>query len=211
LFGNGTLNGSLRVTNGTVAPGLRAGVAGFSTGSGLTVNGTVTLLAGSTSLFSLNRITTAPNDSITASAFVYGGTLVVTNLGDTAYPGNSTNLFQLYNGSISGSFTSITLPTLPANEYWITNLAAGNISLVNTASALATNPTNILFSVTGNTLALSWPTDHLGWTLQSQTNSVITGLGTNWVDVAGTAGVTSTNITVDTTKPTVFYRLSQLP
>jgi hypothetical protein len=40
-----------------------------------------------------------------------------------------------------------------------------------------------------------------------QTNSQSVGLSTNWVYL--TDGSTSqTNITVDTTKPTVFYRLT---
>ena len=212
ISGNGTLNGSLRVTNGVVAPGLRAGLAGYFTGSTLIVNGSATMLAASTNIFSLNRTNTTAVDSLTASSIVFGGALIVTNVGDTAFPNNSTNTFQLYNGPVSGSFITLTLPALPANEYWFTNNlnVNGTIALVNT-TILATNPTNILFSISGNTLALSWPADHLGWTLQSQTNSLTTGLGANWVDVAGSSSVTGMSITVDPTKPTVFYRLSQLP
>jgi len=55
----------------------------------------------------------------------------------------------------------------------------------------------------GTTLSLSWGA---GWKLQMQTNSLTTGLGTNWTYITdGT--LTSTNITIDATKPTVFYRL----
>ena len=72
---------------------------------------------------------------------------------------------------------------------------------------MASNPTPILFSVSGNTLALSWASDHLGWILQSQTNSLAVGLATNWVDVAGTGAVTSTNITISPATPTAFFRL----
>ena len=55
----------------------------------------------------------------------------------------------------------------------------------------------------GTTLSLSWGA---GWKLQMQTNSLSTGLGTNWNYITdGT--LTSTNITIDATKPTVFYRL----
>ncbi|MDB6111393.1 MAG: Autotransporter-associated beta strand repeat protein, partial [Pedosphaera sp.] len=67
----------------------------------------------------------------------------------------------------------------------------------------------IQFSVSGNALALSWPTN-LGWILQSQTNALSTGLVTNsnaWFDVAGSAAVTSTNLTINPTNPTVFFRL----
>jgi autotransporter-associated beta strand protein len=72
---------------------------------------------------------------------------------------------------------------------------------------IATTPTNITFSLTGNTLALSWPASHLGWILQQQTNSLSVGLAANWVDVPGSASITATNITANPTLPTVFYRL----
>ena len=82
---------------------------------------------------------------------------------------------------------------------------AGTGNLV--VGPIATNPTNITFSVSGSALSLSWPADHMGWILQSQTNSLSTGLGTNWTDVAGSTSITSTNITVSPALPTAFYRL----
>jgi hypothetical protein len=39
-----------------------------------------------------------------------------------------------------------------------------------------------------------------------QTNSLSTGLGTNWAYITD-GSINSTNITVDASKPTVFYRL----
>jgi len=83
---------------------------------------------------------------------------------------------------------------------------AGTGSLV-VASAVASNPTNLLFSVTGSTMALSWPADHLGWILQAQTNSLSIGLNSNWVDVPGSASVTAVNMPLNPANPTVFYRL----
>ena len=77
-------------------------------------------------------------------------------------------------------------------------------------SSLASNPTNITFSVTGNTLAMTWPGDHLGWILQSQTNALNVGLNlstNDWFDVAGSSSVTNTTITINPANPTVFYRL----
>ena len=72
---------------------------------------------------------------------------------------------------------------------------------------VATNPTNITYSVTGSTLALSWPADHLGWSLQAQTNSLSIGIGTNWVTVPGSDLVTSTNLPINQANPAVFFRL----
>jgi autotransporter-associated beta strand protein len=83
---------------------------------------------------------------------------------------------------------------------------AGTGSLV-IGSATASNPTNITVSVSGGTLSLSWPASHLGWVLQEQTNSLSVGLSTNWMDVAGSSSLTSTNITVNPALPTMFYRL----
>jgi hypothetical protein len=74
-------------------------------------------------------------------------------------------------------------------------------------SAVNTAPAALVSSVVGNTLHLSWPADHQGWHLQYQTNSLTSGLGTNWITVPGSDTITSTNITVDPSKPTVFYRM----
>ena len=67
--------------------------------------------------------------------------------------------------------------------------------------------TNIVFSVSGDQLTLSWPGSHLGWVLQAQTNSLATGLSANWVDVAGSGSSTQQVITVSPSSPAVFYRL----
>jgi hypothetical protein len=73
------------------------------------------------------------------------------------------------------------------------------------------NATNILFSVTNNQLTLAWPADHIGWTLQAQTNALSMGLGTNWVNVAGSTGTNQVVIPVSVTNGSVFYRLYYNP
>jgi autotransporter-associated beta strand protein len=67
-------------------------------------------------------------------------------------------------------------------------------------------PAYITNSVSGSYLSLSWQAGQ-GWRLQVQTNSLTTGLGTNWFYVTD-GSVSSTNIMIDATKPTVFYRLT---
>jgi hypothetical protein len=86
-------------------------------------------------------------------------------------------------------------------------IAGSGSLLVVPLSTIATNPTNLTFSAGGGNLNLSWPADHLGWILQSQTNSRAIGLTSGWIDIPGTASVTSTNLPVSITDPTVFYRL----
>lgn len=69
------------------------------------------------------------------------------------------------------------------------------------------NPTNILFSVSGTNVLLSWPADHTGWQLQAQTNKLSVGLSTNWVNV--TTSLTTNQLTIPiSTNGSVFYRLA---
>ena len=82
---------------------------------------------------------------------------------------------------------------------------ATNTLVINVPIAL--NSTNVVASVSGNTLIITWPADHIGWLLQAQTNSLNIGLGTNWVDVVGSAATNSISITLDPSQPVVFYRL----
>ena len=59
-------------------------------------------------------------------------------------------------------------------------------------------------------LSLAWPAGQ-GWKLQVQTNSRSVGLKpqTNqWFDVVGSTSLSGTNITIDKTQPTIFYRLA---
>lgn len=70
-------------------------------------------------------------------------------------------------------------------------------------------PGPLQFSLSGATLALSWPTN-LGWILQSQTNALSIGLVGNsnaWSDVAGSAAITATNVVINPTNAAVFFRL----
>jgi hypothetical protein len=88
--------------------------------------------------------------------------------------------------------------------------ASANITVTN-AVTIATNPTNIVATVSGNSLVLSWPGDHTGWTLQAQTNSLSAGLGTNWVDVPGSVLVNAVTNPISPTNASVFYRLKYTP
>jgi len=67
--------------------------------------------------------------------------------------------------------------------------------------------TNLNFKMSGNQLQFSWPTDHIGWTLQVQTNTSSIGLGTNWVSVPGSTSVNSLTNTINPANGSVFYRL----
>jgi hypothetical protein len=73
---------------------------------------------------------------------------------------------------------------------------------------IALNPTHLTAVLTGNVLKLSWPADHLGWRLEVQTNTLATGLSTNWVTLPGCDRVTSTNILIHPANGAVLYRMA---
>ena len=90
---------------------------------------------------------------------------------------------------------------------WDTNALATAGTLTVIGPGVNTSPTNIVTSVSGSSLTLSWPPDHLGWHLQAQTNSLHTGLGTNWATVQGSDITNSFNFIVDPGNGSVFFRL----
>ena len=103
-------------------------------------------------------------------------------------------------GTYSDIYTNCANSGSQRNAYVTIALDAGAVAPVNP------NPPVLLASLAGNLLTLSWSTN-AGWTLQQQTNSLSKGLGTNWVDVPGSPGITTTIIPVDPASPAVFYRL----
>jgi hypothetical protein len=88
-----------------------------------------------------------------------------------------------------------------------TTIDAGFLIGLSAVSTVATNPTNITSVVHGGNLELSWPADHIGWRLQSQTNTASVGLSTNWADVAGSTTVNSVTNTINPANGAVFYRM----
>ena len=95
--------------------------------------------------------------------------------------------------------------------YVVTAVGAGGESTNSTpANAIplpSNQPTNLVASVVGNNLQLSWPQDHQGWRLQIQTNNLGAGLSTNWATIPNSASVTATNILIHPANGTVFLRL----
>lgn len=194
LGGNGTINGAVTMQS----------TANLSPGSGvgkLTVSSAV-LQSGSTTLMELDK-TAQTNDQLRVTgALTYGGTLSVTNVSGVISANDSFQLFSA--GTTSGAFGATNLPALNPGLAWNFNPTSGVLSVFQT---VATNPTNITYTASGGNLTLSWPADHTGWRLQVQTNAPNTGLGTNWVDVTGSAATNIVAMPRDISHGSVFYRL----
>jgi autotransporter-associated beta strand protein len=193
LGGNGVIGGAVTVqSGGTLAPGAGIGV--------LIGNNNVTLQSGSTTVMEISKVPQTNNQLLATGTLTCGGTLVVSNLSGTLSGGESFKLFQA--GSISGSFSSNSLPGLSAGLAWNTkNLSSGVLSVVQTT------PTNLVWNASSTNLNFLWPAGYVGWRLQVQTNVLNGGLGTNWSDVPGASLTNNVAVPVDTTKGSVFYRL----
>jgi autotransporter-associated beta strand protein len=96
---------------------------------------------------------------------------------------------------------------LPPGVYKASNLPGFITGTGALLVGIPTAPTNIRFTLSGNNLALNWPANYLGWILQEQIDALNVGLSTNWVDVAGSANLISTNLPITSANQTVFYRL----
>ena len=137
LGGSGTILDPLTV-DGSLAPGN----SGIGT---LTVSNSVTFASDGAAVMEVND-TGVPNaDLLSANSVVYGGTLTVNNIGGSL---QANDTFHLFNGAISGTFTTINLPALSS-----TNLAWDTSSL-NTGT----------IKIVGNTPPTPVPTPHLSGT-----------------------------------------------
>jgi len=129
----------------------------------------------------------------------------VTNIGADAVTGDS---FQLFSVPVTGTPAAVNLPTTFATGayVWTNKLAVdGTIQALAGASPVNTAGTNITAARSGNTLELSWPADHTGWTLQSNSVGLLsTG---SWFTVSGSAATNRVVITLDPAKSSVFYRM----
>jgi autotransporter-associated beta strand protein len=195
LAGNGIVTGPVMVqSTGAIEAGTTNAIGTLNFSSSLTLFGNT--------IVKINASSSAHDSFSGQTGVAYGGTLTVTNLAGTLTTGSTFTLFSP--GASAGNFYSIVGSPGPGLAYAFTN---GVLSVV---TGIASNPTNITFHISGNTLTLTWPADHLGWILQSQTNNLNVGLtaaANTWHDVSGSASVTSTNLTITQTNPTVFYRL----
>jgi autotransporter-associated beta strand protein len=194
LTGGGIINGNLTILNGsTVNPGDTIGT--------LTVQGNANLTGG-TLIMELNRMNAQNSDQLVVTgAITAGNTLTVTNLGPALQPGD---LFQLFNSPVAG-FTTVNLPALTGANVWINRL--GINGTIQVAVPFSTTPTNIIAQVVGSELALTWPTDHIGWRLQAQTNAPGAGIGTNWVEIFGSSTNDLLTMPIDPNNSSVFLRL----
>jgi autotransporter-associated beta strand protein len=112
IQGQGTVTGNV-TANGTVSPGSSIGT--------LTFNGNLTLAG--TAQMEIDRGAGQTADLVIGTSVAEGGTLNVVNIGAPLVAGD---LFNLIDGTLSGAFTTMNLPTLDGGLDWDTSdLATG--------------------------------------------------------------------------------------
>jgi fibronectin-binding autotransporter adhesin len=208
--GSGTGSGAVNVQSGATlgGTGIIGGAVNFQSGGKLapgnsigtlTINGNLTLNANSTNTFEVNGTTPANDVVVAGSSVTYGGVLNIATNG-TFTAGQQFVLFSGAGATNAGNFASL-VGSPGANLAF--NFTNGVLSVVSTVT---TRPT-LNVSQSGSILTFFW-TD-AGFKLQSQTNSLATGLYTNWADYPG-GGASPVAVTNDPANPTVFFRLSTL-
>ena len=125
-------------------------------------------------------------------ALVTGGPYsIIVSAGATNYTDTSTTNGNYY-------YYVVTATNIAGESLNSTEASAQPISLMPTQLSVQTGAGQIQFS---------WPLDHLGWHLESQSNSLNSGLGTNWITVPGSAGTNQTSVPIGLTNGSVFFRL----
>jgi autotransporter-associated beta strand protein len=192
LGGNGVIQGPVAIqAAGRLAPGISIGA--------LTINNSLNLSG--VTLMELNAAS-GTNDLVRGlTSISYGGTLVLSNLAGTI-TGSST--FKLFNAnSYRGAFATLTPASPGPGLAWNTN----TLVMDGTLRVVSISPVTIANKISGNLLNLSWPADHIGWSLQAQTNSLSVGLGSNWFDIPNSYTTNEMTFALEPAAGCVFYRL----
>lgn len=196
LSGTGYFGGAVAISGGTLEPGVSTNLSEVLTiNNDLTINGTALVQIGKSGA-------TPVNDSVVGvTNITYGGTLVVTNVtGGTIVGGDAFVLFSA-SGTKIGNFANIIVQPPVAGLTNTFDPATGTLTFASTAVAAPT----LNFTSSGGNLQFSWTGS---FKLQSQTNTLSTGIGGPWFDYPG-GGSSPVNVLVDPAQPSVFFRLSQ--
>ena len=199
---------SVTVGGAGLATGTTASVVTTANGVWLQASATTTL-----QLFSsANPSTSTSNVTFTATVLTNGATAVSAS-GNIVFKVDGTPVATNAVASGAAAFATSTLAMgthLMVAEYsGAANYLPSTNTLsqvVNAAQTLPATGTNITFEpVSGNTFKLAWPTNYIGWQLQS--NAVDVTLTNYWFLVPGSTNTNSVTIMISPALTNVFYRM----
>ena len=206
LGGSGTVGGVTWVKRGGRIQGGDAGFAGTLTLGGLVLGNN------NEDDWSRLRFTIAPGGQIATTSFEVNGTNHLVQILDPTLAVGTNTLITYTGGSIGGSngFGGLRLDegSLPAGVTANLLDTGSEVQLAVTSVPVVEPPTLGYTVLGGGVIELSW-TNAWSFKLQSQTNLLSVGLGTNWADYADTGN--PVNVTNDPANPAVFFRLISAP
>jgi len=216
LAGSGSI---ANTPNITIAGGAALDVSGLSSpfvlGSNQTLgnSSSTAVFAGNgstaTGKLSLNYTNGLPAVTVSNGTLTLSSSTVfqLNNPGSQLPGGIYTLISTVAGGAVAGTVPAgaITVGGGGAASTATLTITNGQLNLM-VASSVNTNPTNLTATVSGGSLNLSWPADHLGWTLQ--TNSVGLAATNQWFPYPGSTAVTNVSIPIDPTKASVFFRMT---
>jgi hypothetical protein len=126
--------------------------------------------------------------SLTNGSYVTLTTTTATNFTDVGVIGQTTYYYVVSGINASGEGT--------------------NSTAVTAMPVMATNSAPLSCQLSGGQLQFSWPINHTGWELQMQTNTLDSGLGSNWVIVPGSTLTNQFSVPIDPNNGGVYLRLS---
>jgi autotransporter-associated beta strand protein len=199
VFDVSALNGVFPLATGQMLGNLSS--TGIIKGNASAANGTLSLkyTNGSPAL----EITSGTLTLTTNTAFA------ITNLGSQLPVGIYPIIVGGLGGTVAGAVTSgvITVGGGGTARAALLTIANGELYLV-VGNPVNLNPTSLTLKITGQVINLSWPADHLGWTLQ--TNSVGLTATNQWFPFPGSTTATNVSIDVEEIRSSVFFRLAYL-
>jgi hypothetical protein len=220
LGGKGTISGTV-VNNGTLSPGASLGT--LSTGSevwnvnstnvieitnaisvggwdGLNITGTLDIQATPAAPVVIQLMTQAPDGSPApmdgfTNAATYAWPIATASSGILNFAADKflVDTNGVLNDTTGGVFTLGT--------------SGNSLVLKFGPPGPVTNPTTITAVVNGSNLDLSWPADHTGWRLETQTNVLSFGLSTNWSTWSGSDTTNAVVVPINPANSAVFFRL----
>ena len=188
--------------------------------TGTQVNATTQVGANYSVLSIGDAITVVAANALQNSQFLVGGVnpMITLNPGAVLTAGflasTDHQISYDYNSGLdnyvhSGNSLPLTLPNpFTANSTYAAQNHTMKINIgFGVQAAVATNAVSLVYQVSGSQIQYSWPTDHIGWRLQAQTNVLDAGIGTNWSDVPNATLTNQITIPIGLTNGSVFFRL----
>lgn len=227
VVGNLALGGTINVTNG---PGFGAGTYILLTYTG-NLSGDLPVL-GSTppgynyafdtsSTGQVKLVVTSPAPSAPTNFTATGTNLLIILNWNAVTGAASYNLKRgtsdngpyptIFSGITTNNYSDAAVTDGVTYFYVVTAVTSGGEGTNSTQASATPLPSlasiSLAARISGSQWQLSWPQDHLGWSLQIQTNSLSTGLGTNWAVVPNSQFTNQVFIPVNPANGSVFLRL----